>query len=197
MCNVSWEAGRLDTKIVLRAGMLTATFWSAESSKLLCKTVGSSGLHTKMKEVLTFHLYLKMSRAAAAFDIKKHDERERCDLKPGIPVLTLTESLNQQSTISMWFYGSTSHIIKRYNLGIQSATHHLLPVHLVGSSKNMTGGLLTSSRAMARRLHWPPDSELVRVWAQSRSPKAVRISFTWTEKRERHSAGFHWLSKHQ
>lgn len=50
MCNVSWEAGRLDTKLVLRAGMLTATFWSAESSKLLCKTVGSSGLHTKMKE---------------------------------------------------------------------------------------------------------------------------------------------------
>lgn len=35
--------------------------------------------------------------------------------------------------------------------------------HLVGSSKNMTGGLLTSSRAMARRLRCPPDRELVRV----------------------------------
>lgn len=54
--------------------------------------------------------------------------------------------------------------------------------HLVGSSKNMTGGLLTSSRAIASRLHWPPDSELVRVWAHSRSPNAVRISCTWTEK---------------
>lgn len=29
--------------------------------------------------------------------------------------------------------------------------------YLVGSSKNMTGGLLTSSRAMASLLHWPPE----------------------------------------
>ena len=50
--------------------------------------------------------------------------------------------------------------------------------YLVGSSKNITGGLLTSSRAMASLLHCPPDREMVRVCAHSCSPRAVRISFT-------------------
>lgn len=35
--------------------------------------------------------------------------------------------------------------------------------YLVGSSKNMTGGLLTSSRAMARRFLCPPESRAVLV----------------------------------
>lgn len=55
----------------------------------------------------------------------------------------------------------------------------MVPVYLVGSSKNMTGGLLTSSSAMARRFRWPPDRLPVRVLAQDSRPSAVRISFTW------------------
>lgn len=71
----------------------------------------------------------------------------------------------------------------RAYISIRSAeipqTPPLMMSHLVGSSKNMTGGLLTSSRAMASLLHWPPDRQLVRVWAHSWRPKAVRISSTW------------------
>lgn len=52
--------------------------------------------------------------------------------------------------------------------------------YLVGSSKNMTGGLLTSSRAMARRFLCPPESRAVLVWEQDIRPSAVRISVTWT-----------------
>lgn len=50
--------------------------------------------------------------------------------------------------------------------------------YLVGSSKNMTGGLLTSSSAMARRFRWPPDRLPVRVLAQGSKPSAVKISLT-------------------
>lgn len=57
--------------------------------------------------------------------------------------------------------------------------------YLVGSSKNMTGGLLTSSRAMASLLHWPPERQLVRVWAHSWRPRAVRISSTWDTNRHK------------
>lgn len=49
----------------------------------------------------------------------------------------------------------------------------------MGSSKNMTGGLLTSSRAMARRFLCPPESRAVLVWEQDIRPSAVRISVTW------------------
>ncbi len=56
--------------------------------------------------------------------------------------------------------------------------------YLVGSSKNMTGGLLTSSRAIASLLRWPPERELVRVWAHSRRPRAVRISSTLDTNRD-------------
>lgn len=53
------------------------------------------------------------------------------------------------------------------------------PDYLVGSSKNMTGGLFTSSSAMASRFRWPPERLPVRVLAQDRRPRAVRISLTW------------------
>ena len=53
------------------------------------------------------------------------------------------------------------------------------PHYLVCSSKNMTGGLLTSSSAMARRLRWPPERLPVRVLAHDSRPRAVRISLTW------------------
>ena len=55
--------------------------------------------------------------------------------------------------------------------------------YLVGSSKNMTGGLLTSSRAMARRFFCPPESRAVLVWEQDSRPSAVRISVTWPSPR--------------
>lgn len=55
------------------------------------------------------------------------------------------------------------------------------PEYLVGSSKNMTGGLFTSSSAMARRFRWPPDRLPVRVLAQDSKPRAVRISLTCGE----------------
>lgn len=50
--------------------------------------------------------------------------------------------------------------------------------HLVGSSKNIMGGLLTSSRAIDNRLRWPPDKLLVRVFLASVRPRMSRISST-------------------
>lgn len=57
--------------------------------------------------------------------------------------------------------------------------------YLVGSSKNMTGGLLTSSRAMARRFLCPPESRAVLVCEQDIRPSAVRISVTWPSPHRR------------
>lgn len=46
----------------------------------------------------------------------------------------------------------------------------------VGSSKNMIGGLLTSSRAMERRFFWPPERfEVMVLWCSDR-PSVSRIS---------------------
>ena len=53
--------------------------------------------------------------------------------------------------------------------------------HLVGSSKNITGGLLTSSRAIDSRLRWPPDRFTVRVFFTSIRPSVSRISLTCEE----------------
>lgn len=55
-------------------------------------------------------------------------------------------------------------------------------VHLVGSSKNMTGGLLTSSKAIAKRFLWPPERLDVRVLAHSNKPSAVKISLTCKDR---------------
>lgn len=60
--------------------------------------------------------------------------------------------------------------------------------YLVGSSKNMTGGLLTSSRAMARRFLCPPESRAVLVWEHDIRPSAVRISVTWPHPTHARSA---------
>lgn len=54
--------------------------------------------------------------------------------------------------------------------------------HLVGSSKNMTGGLLTSSKAIAKRFLWPPERLDVRVLAHSNKPSAVKISLTYKDR---------------
>lgn len=70
---------------------------------------------------------------------------------------------------------------QKYHKCSETATGSPLKVpHLVGSSKNMTGGLLTSSRAMASLFLWPPDRWDVLVLAQSSKPSAIRISRTWT-----------------
>lgn len=47
--------------------------------------------------------------------------------------------------------------------------------YLVGSSKNITGGLFTSSWAMASRFRWPPDNCLILVNSDSLRPRASRI----------------------
>lgn len=53
-------------------------------------------------------------------------------------------------------------------ISINTQCKHLInTVYLVGSSKNMTGGLFTSSRAIASLLHCPPEREIVRVWAHA------------------------------
>lgn len=51
--------------------------------------------------------------------------------------------------------------------------------HLVGSSKNMTGGLLTSSNAIERRFRCPPERFAVRVSLHSAIPSVSMISSTW------------------
>jgi len=51
--------------------------------------------------------------------------------------------------------------------------------HLVGSSKNMTGGLLTSSKAIERRFRCPPERFEVRVSQHSTIPSVSMISSTW------------------
>lgn len=49
--------------------------------------------------------------------------------------------------------------------------------HLVGSSKNMIGGLLTNSRAMESLFFWPPLRFEVIVWRCSDKPRVSRISW--------------------
>lgn len=49
-------------------------------------------------------------------------------------------------------------------------------LYLVGSSKKIKGGLLTSSKAMATRFLCPPDTSLSRVSDVSRRPRFTRIS---------------------
>jgi hypothetical protein len=51
--------------------------------------------------------------------------------------------------------------------------------YLVGSSKNMTGGLLTSSKAIERRFRCPPERFVVRVSPHSAIPSVSIISSTW------------------
>lgn len=48
--------------------------------------------------------------------------------------------------------------------------------HVVGSSRNMTRGLLMSSRAMESRFFCPPESRSARVFAVSVSPSVPKIS---------------------
>uniref|UniRef100_A0A182F590 Uncharacterized protein n=1 Tax=Anopheles albimanus TaxID=7167 RepID=A0A182F590_ANOAL len=65
-----------------------------------------------------------------------------------------------------------------------SATHCVdveLSNPLVGSSKNMTGGLFTISSAIASRFFCPPDNRPVRVFFASYNPMARNASSTYTD----------------
>lgn len=53
----------------------------------------------------------------------------------------------------------------------------------VGSSKNMTGGLLTNSKAIERRFFCPPDKFRVMVRRCSCRPRVSRISLIWERRR--------------
>lgn len=50
---------------------------------------------------------------------------------------------------------------------------------VVGSSRKMMGGLLTSSKATASRFFWPPDSFSTCVFSQNFRFRVVMISSTW------------------
>lgn len=54
--------------------------------------------------------------------------------------------------------------------------------YLVGSSKNMIGGLLTSSKAIARRFLWPPDNCFVIVFLCEYSLSDSKILFIWNKE---------------
>jgi len=56
-------------------------------------------------------------------------------------------------------------------------------MYLVGSSKNMIGGLFTNSRAIDRRFLWPPDRFIVLVCLASSRPNVLSISSTFTQQR--------------
>jgi len=60
----------------------------------------------------------------------------------------------------------------------------LRDAYLVGSSKNIIGGLLTSSNAIERRFFWPPDKLLVIVFRCSARPNVSKISWIWKKKTE-------------
>lgn len=49
----------------------------------------------------------------------------------------------------------------------------------VGSSKNITGGLLTNSRAIDKRFFWPPERLLVSVLRWSSRPRVSKISLIY------------------
>lgn len=60
-----------------------------------------------------------------------------------------------------------------------------LSTYLVGSSRNIIGGLLISSRAIDNRFFWPPDKNSVLVCLHSDSPKTFSISETCLIQTER------------
>lgn len=56
-------------------------------------------------------------------------------------------------------------------------------IYLVGSSKNITGGLLTSSRAMASLFRCPPERLLLFVFSTSDKPMELRIWSTYRNRK--------------
>jgi len=66
-------------------------------------------------------------------------------------------------------------------------------VYLVGSSKNMTGGLLTSSRAIDRRFLCPPDRLPLLVSLSSSSPRLSSTLSTW-QHTHKHYCGLPFIS---
>lgn len=52
---------------------------------------------------------------------------------------------------------------------------HGYATYVVGSSKNMTGGLLISSSAIAKRFLWPPDKDPVFVSIRFSRPSIVNV----------------------
>jgi len=51
--------------------------------------------------------------------------------------------------------------------------------HVVGSSRKITGGLLTSSKAIDKRFLCPPDRHSVLVLRHDISPRVQSISSIW------------------
>ena len=57
--------------------------------------------------------------------------------------------------------------------------------HLVGSSKNITGGLLINSNAIVKRFRWPPDKSDVHVFSVPRKPNSSRVCSTFNPTRNK------------
>lgn len=68
---------------------------------------------------------------------------------------------------------------KKHILIIQSDAKKNNINYLVGSSKNITGGLSNISSAIDNRFFWPPDSAPVRVFLVSYNPMASKICFIY------------------
>lgn len=64
--------------------------------------------------------------------------------------------------------------------------------YVVGSSRNITVGLLISSSAIESRFFWPPDNRFVIVFWCSYRPSNVKISSIYSKdgKRERRRRGY-------
>lgn len=92
--------------------------------------------------------------------------------------------LNGSGSRNVWPFGQW------YPSHIHTATHKTIEMddcicaYLVGSSKNITGGLSTNSNAIAKRFFWPPDRLPVIVLRQSYKPIALMISIicNWTQR---------------
>jgi hypothetical protein len=69
----------------------------------------------------------------------------------------------------------------RENEAIKMQLPSVEVTHVVGSSRKMTGGLLTSSRATLNLLRWPPERCSLRVSTHLSKPSRSTTSCTWNQ----------------
>ncbi|KAE8741160.1 hypothetical protein FOCC_FOCC013323 [Frankliniella occidentalis] len=93
------------------------------------------------------------------------------------PATSSAVSISNTVADGWWIVQTT---VRPWRASLRSTPTHCLVVDesrpLVGSSKNMTGGLLSSSRAVASLLSWPPDRLDVMVSRCSSSPSEYSTS---------------------
>jgi hypothetical protein len=98
--------------------------------------------------------------------------------------LSLNPHLEFQANVYLYF----NHM--KYNIWCTASYRQIIQIayflvqvigrtYVVGSSKKITGGLFTSSRAIDRRFLCPPDRHSVRVLRHDISPRVLRTSSIW------------------